>query len=130
MKLVSVSILGSIYLPTLGNGVVVTLLFGIGMIGGFISRIPFSQTVADTMNHIGLVTSLLIPTNALYYHMVSELLGMGNLLVSTRDFSSVLGPFAGGRRRAMHSSLRESTFFSIFLTHSHDFIFKCYTKIQ
>ncbi|MFB5191965.1 ABC transporter permease subunit [Alicyclobacillus fastidiosus] len=90
ISLVSLSILGSVYLPALGNGVAMTLLFGIGMIGGFIQRITSVPQAA--MEKIGLVTSLLIPTNAAYYRMISELMGGSNSPVGGQELS----PFAGG----------------------------------
>ncbi len=94
--LVSLSILGSIYLPTLGNGVAITLLFGLGMIGGFIQRLFTTGTAQAAMDKVGLFTSLIIPTNAMYYRMVSEFIGGSGLPIGSFDISSRLGPFAGG----------------------------------
>lgn len=93
ITLVSLSILGSLYLPTLGNGVAMTLLFGLGMIGGFIQRLNVAQVAMDK---VGLITSLIIPVNAVYYRMVSELMGGSSIPVGSTDLSSRLGPFAGG----------------------------------
>lgn len=96
--LVSLSVFGSMYLPTLGNGVAITLLFGIGIIGGLLQRLSTTANVPLTLNNVGLVTSLLIPTNAIYYRVSSELMG-GNTNASTvmnMSSGNMLGPFGGG----------------------------------
>jgi ABC-type transport system involved in multi-copper enzyme maturation permease subunit len=95
ITLVSLSILGSVFMPTLGNGVAMTLLFGLGTIGGFVQRLSPVETQA-AMNKVGLITSLIIPTNATYYRMMSEMMGGTNMLVGSQAVYSRLGLFAGG----------------------------------
>lgn len=90
--LVSLMVLGSLFLPTLSNGVMGTLLFGIGMIGGFVQRV----SAAPTMSKVGFVTSLIIPTNADYYRMFYEALGGSSLPPIGAQMSARFGPFGGG----------------------------------
>ncbi|MBX6395853.1 MAG: ABC transporter permease subunit [Alicyclobacillaceae bacterium] len=83
--LTALSLLGSSYLPTLGNGVLMVLLFGMGMLGGLLEQILSSKGMAG----VGLVTSLFIPTDALYRRLVFELTGGTDLPGGV----FMLGPF-------------------------------------
>lgn len=93
--LVTLSMLASLYLPTLGAGVSVTLLFGIGLIGGFLQRVNIASA-QDALDKVGLVTSLIMPSNALYYRMVYELMGGASIPAGVTQVNNQLGPFGGG----------------------------------
>jgi ABC-type transport system involved in multi-copper enzyme maturation permease subunit len=93
ITLVGLTVLGSLFLPTLSNGVMTTLLFGIGMVGGFVQRVAPGEAA---LNKVGLVTSLLIPTNADYYRMMYEVLGGSALPAIGSQFQEQMGPFGGG----------------------------------
>jgi ABC-type transport system involved in multi-copper enzyme maturation permease subunit len=74
--LVTVTMLGSLFLPTLGNGIAAALLYMIGVVGGFLGRLTTNPTSAD--DKMVLFTSLLMPADAAYHRMVFELMGGAN----------------------------------------------------
>jgi Cu-processing system permease protein len=74
--LLSVSLLGGVNLSTLANGVLVFGLYGIAFIGGWIEQIgSFASNLSagQTTMNIGILTSLLIPTEALWKRAAHEL---------------------------------------------------------
>jgi ABC-type transport system involved in multi-copper enzyme maturation permease subunit len=78
--LLTVSLLGGTTLSTLANGVLVFGLFGVAFIGGWIEQIgalmgtftPNPGTVQTAVN-IGVITSLIMPSEALWKRAVVEL---------------------------------------------------------
>jgi ABC-type transport system involved in multi-copper enzyme maturation permease subunit len=72
--LVGVSLLGSCCLPTLGNGVAVMMLYLVGIVGGIIEQVGALIKNSSLIN-AGIITSLLIPVDALYRKGVEVLLG-------------------------------------------------------
>jgi Cu-processing system permease protein len=92
LVLLSVSLLGGASLSTLANGVLVFGLFGIAFIGGWIEQIGslLNDTVSShvAMN-IGIITSLIIPSEALWRRAAHEL---QSPLVGALGFS----PFSTG----------------------------------
>ncbi len=77
--LLSVSFLGGTLLSTLANGVLVFGLYGIAFVGGWVEQIG-SFFHNQTAINIGILTSLILPTEALWkraaYEMQSALAGM------------------------------------------------------
>lgn len=72
MMLLSVSLLGGAALSTLTNGVLVFGLFGIAFVGGWIEQIGSfleNQTAVD----IGVISSLIMPSEALWKRLVFEM---------------------------------------------------------
>jgi ABC-type transport system involved in multi-copper enzyme maturation permease subunit len=65
LVLLTLSILGGTRLSTLANGVVVFMLFGLALIAGWIEHIG-SLIGNETMVSIGIVSSLLIPSDAMW----------------------------------------------------------------
>lgn len=87
MLLLSVSLLGGSLLSTLANGVMVFGLFGIAFIGGWIEQIGTYLRFANasqTAINIGVITSLLLPTEALWRRAAYE---MQSPLVAAIGFS-------------------------------------------
>ncbi|MDI6695527.1 MAG: ABC transporter permease subunit [Anaerolineales bacterium] len=74
--LLSISLLGGASLSTLANGVLVFGLFGVAFIGGWIEQIgafmPDPATNQTAMN-IGVITSLIMPSEALWKRAAFEL---------------------------------------------------------
>jgi hypothetical protein len=78
MLLLGVSLTGGAVLSTLANGVLVFGLFGIAFIGGWIEQIgSFIQN--QTAVNVGIISSLIIPSEALWkraaFEMQSPLVG-------------------------------------------------------
>jgi len=86
--LLAVSMLGTTFLPTLGNGVAVFLLYAVALIGGFVEQIGAMFTSRVAVN-LGIVISLIMPSDAIYRKVVSLVLPAAiNLL------PQAMGPFA------------------------------------
>lgn len=96
--LVSVSMLGSCYLPAMGNGVFMTMLFGAGWLGGMLSKITgmgmFEQS-AKTLHMIGGLLDMAMPADALQRRMLAEMFSLQDMLpfVDLTQPQS-FGPFA------------------------------------
>jgi Cu-processing system permease protein len=76
MILLSISLLGGTSLSTLANGVLVFGLYGVAFIGGWIEQIgtfiPDAAT-SQTAIRIGIITSLLLPSEALWKRAAVEI---------------------------------------------------------
>ena len=91
LLMLSVSILGGTRLSTLANGVLVFGMFGVAFIGGWIEQIgSFLPDVAtrQAATNIGVITSLILPSEALWKRAAHEL---QSPLVAAMGFS----PFSG-----------------------------------
>jgi ABC-type transport system involved in multi-copper enzyme maturation permease subunit len=76
LVLLSVSLLGGAYLSTLANGVLVFGLYGVAFIGGWIEQIGSfftNQSASQIAINIGIITSLLMPSEALWKRAAHEL---------------------------------------------------------
>lgn len=76
LVLLSVSLLGGAYLSTLANGVLVFGLYGVAFIGGWIEQIGSffpNPSASQIAINIGVVTSLLMPSEALWKRAAHEL---------------------------------------------------------
>ncbi len=85
--ILSVTMLGGTRLSTLANGVVAFMLFGIAFLGGWIEQIG-ALLENETAVNIGIITSLLMPTQALWNRAL--ILFQPNFTTSTY----FAGPFA------------------------------------
>jgi Cu-processing system permease protein len=76
LVLLSVSLLGGAYLSTLANGVLVFGLYGVAFIGGWIEQFGAffaNRAASEIAMNIGIITSLLIPSEALWKRAAHEL---------------------------------------------------------
>lgn len=75
MLMLSVTILGGSFLSTLANGVMVFGLYGLSFIGSWIEQVGsfFRDPAKTAAINIGIVTSLLLPGEALWRRAASEL---------------------------------------------------------
>ena len=89
LLLLSLTVLGSTIMPTVANGIVIFLLYGVGLMGGFVEQIG-SLVENQTMVNIGIITSLVIPSDVLW-KMASSVLQPTEMLAR-----SVMTPFFGG----------------------------------
>lgn len=79
LLLLALALLGSARLPTLANGVLCTAAYGIGFIGGLIEQIG-AVIGNSVMTNIGIVSSLLVPLDAVHRKAVALLLPGGLLM--------------------------------------------------
>jgi ABC-type transport system involved in multi-copper enzyme maturation permease subunit len=94
--LLSVSLLGGSSLSTLANGVLVFGLFGVAFIGGWIEQIGAflpDQATGRTAINIGVVTSLIMPSDALWKSAAHQLQSpLLNMVAGMTPFSSQTYP--------------------------------------
>lgn len=97
LTLVTVTMLGSTFLPTLGNGVIMVLLFGLGVLGGMLERMSaigfLREETQMTLQRIGTVVGMIIPTDPLFRRMTYVLTDAGQIPM-TKEMLNALGPFA------------------------------------
>lgn len=77
--LVAVTLLGSAFMSTMANGVSVILLFLISLVGGMIEQISnmashLGNVNLNILSNIGIITSLILPTDAMYRKTVAAVL--------------------------------------------------------
>jgi ABC-type transport system involved in multi-copper enzyme maturation permease subunit len=92
LVLLTISLLGGAVLSTLANGVLVFGLFGVAFIGGWIEQIGSlvpDATASRTAINVGIITSLILPSEALWKRAAHE---MQSPLVAALGVS----PFATG----------------------------------
>lgn len=81
--LVSVSMLGSGFMTAVGNGVLLTMLYGAGWLGGMIGSVTSSlrlePAVETTLQNVTGVISLIMPSDGLQRKMIAELLNLDML---------------------------------------------------
>lgn len=88
LLLLGVSLLGGAMLSTLANGVMVFGLYGVAFVGGWVEQIgAFIQN--QTAINIGIITSLIIPSEALWKRAAFE---MQSPLVRALGFSPFFAP--------------------------------------
>jgi Cu-processing system permease protein len=80
MPLLAVAVLGSTRLPTLANGVAGLALYGLGFIGGLIEQVG-ALMKNDTMVNLGILSSLVMPLDALHRLGLSLLVPPGLLVL-------------------------------------------------
>ncbi len=80
MPLLAIAVLGSTRLPTLANGVVGVALYGLGFIGGLIESLG-ALLKNPTMVNLGIVSSLIMPLDALHRLALSLLVPPGLLVL-------------------------------------------------
>jgi ABC-type transport system involved in multi-copper enzyme maturation permease subunit len=98
LVLLSISLLGGTVFSTLANGVLVFGLFGVAFIGGWIEQIGSFLTdvsARQTAINIGIITSLILPSEALWKRAAHELqspliAALGFSPFSSRTYPSLL----------------------------------------
>ena len=95
LVLLSFSILGGTTLSTLANGVLVFGLYGIAYLGGWIEQIGSflpNQAASHTAVNIGIITSLIMPSEALWKRAAHELQSPLVAALGFSPFSSAYYP--------------------------------------
>lgn len=93
LLLLGVSMLGSTYLPMLGNGVACAILYGLSLFSGFAETILNAHGGSSVLSSIALTVSMLMPSNALFSRLTYEIIN-GLDLPLLPDMMSQLGPFS------------------------------------
>ncbi|SEO50754.1 ABC transporter permease [Paenibacillus sp. OV219] len=93
MLLLGVSMLGSTYLPMLGNGVACAMLYGLSMFSGFAENIFNHSGENELASRFAFLLKLLMPSNALLNRITFELLDGLELPLPTQAVEN-MGPFA------------------------------------
>jgi Cu-processing system permease protein len=85
--LLAVSLFGTTFLSTLANGIAAFMLYAIGVIGGMMEQIGYLAS-SEVLIQIGIVSSLIMPADAIYRKIVYSLLATPEV-----SMASMLGPF-------------------------------------
>ena len=93
LLLLAVSLLGSAYLPMLGNGVACAMLYGLGLFSSFAESIINAKGGNEALSSISLGVSMAMPSNSLFSRMTYETI-QGIDLPLLPDIMSSLGPFS------------------------------------
>jgi len=89
LVLLSVAALGSVLFPTLANGIIVFMIYAIAVVGGMVEQFGWIIKSA-TMVRIGIVSSLIMPVDALYRKIVHTLLSFSG---ESSLYLTQMGPF-------------------------------------
>lgn len=73
--LLSLAMLGSVYLPMLGNGIFAALLYGFALFCGLVEGISTYGGINPAVGKFVLLAGLIIPTDSVYRRSLYELLG-------------------------------------------------------
>ncbi|MFC5649362.1 ABC transporter permease subunit [Paenibacillus solisilvae] len=93
LLLLALSLLGSTFLPTLGNGVACAMLYGLGLFSGFAENLFTLKQPNLAINKVSMLISLLIPTDSLFHRLNYEIIGGFDLPLNAEMLRS-LGPFS------------------------------------
>jgi Cu-processing system permease protein len=91
--LVALSLLGSVFLSAIANGIAVLMIFGAGLVAGLLGQIGEALN-SDSLNTIANVSSWALPFEALYQD------GLDAVTADTAGFTRAalsLGPFGGAQ---------------------------------
>ncbi|AEG16243.1 hypothetical protein Desku_2722 [Desulfofundulus kuznetsovii DSM 6115] len=94
MVLLALSLLGSTFLSTLANGVAMFTLYILAAVGGMVEQIGVGLK-NSTLQNIGVVSSLIIPSDAMYKKMITVILTSPDNVVnvlSMTPFGSASSP--------------------------------------
>ncbi|HZG83702.1 ABC transporter permease subunit [Paenibacillus sp.] len=91
LLLLSVTMLGSVYLPMLGNGICAALLYGLALFSGLVEGLTVYEGSHPALDKFFLLTGLLLPTDSVYRRSIYEVVGGADWAgLMTAD----MGPFS------------------------------------
>ncbi len=105
----ALSLLGSIFLAPIANGIAVLMVFGAGLTAGLLAEIGHAIS-SERLEHIGRTASWFLPFEALYQDALHR------LTVDTIGFTRFvleLGPFGGSRQAGAHLLLWSAVYLVI-----------------
>jgi ABC-type transport system involved in multi-copper enzyme maturation permease subunit len=89
----AISLLGSVYMSTIANGIAVLMIYGAGLVSGLLGQIGYALP-SERLQQIGRVASWVLPFDALYQA------GLHSLTADTSGITGVivhLGPLGGAQ---------------------------------
>ncbi|MCD1261786.1 ABC transporter permease subunit [Paenibacillus athensensis] len=75
LLLLTLTMLGSVYLPMLGNGIFAALLYGFSLFNGLVEGISVYGGVHPVIQKFNFLIGLLLPTDSIYRRSLYEVLG-------------------------------------------------------
>lgn len=91
LLLLTLTMLGSVYLPMLGNGICAALLYGFALFSGLVEGITIYEGSHPALDKFLLLTGLLLPTDSVYRRSLYEVMGGADWAgLATAD----MGPFS------------------------------------
>lgn len=111
LVLLAVTTFGTTFLPTLANGIVVFMLYMLGVLGGMIEQIGF-MLKNQTLIQMGIISSLIMPADSLYRKIVSSVLSAPGVNLS----AYFLGPFGSGSEPSFYMLIYTGLYIIAFLT--------------
>ena len=91
LLLLTLTMLGSVYLPMLGNGICAALLYGFALFIGLVEGVSTYEGSQPALEKFVLLTGLLLPTDSVYRRSLYEVLGGADWAgLATAD----MGPFS------------------------------------
>jgi len=75
LLLLTLTMLGSVYLPMLGNGICAALLYGFSLFNGLVEGIAVYGNIPPAVEKFVFLTGLLLPTDSVYRRSLYEVLG-------------------------------------------------------
>lgn len=91
LLLLTLTMLGSVYLPMLGNGICAALLYGFALFSGLVEGVSAYGGINPAVGKYVLLTGLILPTDSVYRRSLYELLGGADWAgLATSD----MGPFS------------------------------------
>ncbi|SDC94122.1 ABC-type transport system involved in multi-copper enzyme maturation, permease component [Paenibacillus sp. UNCCL117] len=91
LLLLSLTMLGSVYLPMLGNGICAALLYGFALFTGLLEGVSIYEGTHPALQKFALLIGLLLPTDSVYRRSLYEVLGGADWAgLATSD----MGPFS------------------------------------
>jgi Cu-processing system permease protein len=101
LLIAALSLLGSIFLSTVANGIAIFMIFGAGLVAGLLGQIGEALN-SETLESVGRIASWAVPFEALYqdalYRITSDTGGVTGFILS-------LGPFGGAQGGGEHLPL-------------------------
>lgn len=75
LLLLTLTMLGSVYLPMLGNGICAALLYGLALFSGLVEGVTVYEGSHPALDKFFLITGLVLPTDSVYRRSVYEVAG-------------------------------------------------------
>jgi len=75
LLLLTLTMLGSVYLPMLGNGICAALLYGLALFSGLVEGVTVYGGSHPALDKFFLLTGLLLPTDSVYRRSIYEVVG-------------------------------------------------------